>query len=266
MKLFKRYYVILLLSPLILLGCTEDDSGEEVIPEEIIVDDVGVGLVTHFKLNGNANDATAGSFNATVVGEPTVVDGIDGNAYFFNEEDGDNGCGKPGGSYIKLPVYGPIWEEGFSVAAWVKFMEIRNYERIIDLANGRGEDGGMPITFGRLLETNDLALTSWNNNEAYSNRTTGRLIAEDAIVNGELQFLVGTIDKNGHMAIYKNGEKIAEKEDGQAIVNVKRSSNFLAHSNYCEDDPDFRGAMDDVKIFNYALSEEEVAKMFNGLQ
>lgn len=269
MKLFKLFYVILLLCPLIFFGCSEDDSeNAEVIPDDepVVVENVGVGLVTHFKLNGNGEDATVEGFNATVVGEPSAVNGVDGEAYFFNEEDGDNGCGKPGGAYIQLPVFGPIWEEGFSIAAWVQFTEIRNYERIIDLANGRGEDGGMPITFGRLMQTNDLALTSWNDEDAYSNRSTGRLIAEDAITNGEMMFLVGTIDKNGHMAIYKNGEKIAEKEDGQPIVNVTRTSNFLAHSNYCEEDPDFKGILDDVKIFNYALSPEEVTAIFDNLQ
>ena len=259
---FKQLYCIFLFAPFILFSCSEDDKDlDEVAPEEepIVIEDVGVGLVTHFKLNGNAEDATVESFNATIVGEPNTVVGADGRALFFNQEDGDNGCGQPGGTYIKLPVFGPIWEEGFSVAAWVQFTEIRNYERIIDLGNGRGEDGGMPITFGRLMETNDLALTSWNNEEAYSNRHKGRLIAEDAIENGKLQFLVGTVDKNGRMAIYKDGVLIAEKDDGQPIVNVERSSNFLAHSNYCKEDPDFKGILDEVRVYNYALSAEEVA-------
>ncbi len=264
MRIFKQFYFILLIAPWIISGCSEDEqNSEEVIPDEepVVVENVGVGLVTHFKLNGNADDATAGSFNATIVGNPNTVDGVEGSALFFNEEDGDNGCGQPGGTYVKLPVFGSIWEEGFSVAAWVQFTEIRNYERIIDLGNGRGEDGGMPITFGRLMETNDLALTSWNNEEAYSNRHKGRLIAEDAIENGKLQFLVGTVDKNGRMAIYKDGILIAEKDDGQSIVNVKRSSNFLAHSNYCKEDPDFKGILDDVRVYNYALSAEEVADL-----
>lgn len=264
MRIFKQFYCVILLAPSILFSCSEADKDlDEVTPEEepVIVDNVGVGLVTHFKLNGNAEDATAESFDASTVGEPTIVDGIEGSAIYFNEEDGDNGCGQPGGDYIKLPVFGPIWEEGFSVTAWVQFTEIRNYERIINLGNGRGEDGGMPITFGRLMETNDLALTSWNNEEAYSNRNDGRLIAEDAIENGKLQFLVGTIDKNGRMVIYKDGILIAEKDDGQPIVNVERSSNFLAHSNYCKEDPDFKGILDEVKIYNYALSAEEVAEM-----
>ena len=72
-----------------------------------------------------------------------------------------------------------------------------------------------------------------------------------AIENGKLQFLVGTVDKNGRMAIYKDGILIAEKDDGQPIVNVKRSSNFLAHSNYCKEDPDFKGILDDVRVYNY---------------
>lgn len=264
MRIFKQFYFILLIAPWIISGCSEDEqNSEEVIPDEelVVVENVGVGLVTHFKLNGNADDATSGSFNATIVGQPGTVDGVEGSALFFNEEDGDNGCGQPGGTYVKLPVFGSIWEEGFSVAAWVQFTEIRNYERIIDLGNGRGEDGGMPITFGRLMETNDLALTSWNNEEAYSNRHKGRLIAEDAIENGKLQFFVGTVDKNGRMAIYKDGILIAEKDDGQPIVNVKRSSNFLAHSNYCKEDPDFKGILDDVRVYNYALSAEEVADL-----
>lgn len=269
MEFFKRFYFIVLLAPLVLFSCTEDEEGE-VDPEEeaIVVDSVGVGLVTHFKLDGNADDATAGQFDATLIGEDaSEVEGVEGSALFFNkEEGGDNGCGMPGGSHIRLPTYGAIWEEGFSVAAWVQFTEVRNYERIVDLANGRGEDGGTNVTFSRLKETNDLALTSWINEDPYTNRTDGRLVAPEAIKNGEMQFLVGTIDKNGAMAIYSNGVKIAEKEDGQPVVNVVRTSNYIAHSNYCEDDPDFRGIMDDVKIFNYALSAEEVEEMYGRLK
>src|SRR5690606_39917415 len=90
MRIFKQFYFILLIAPWIISGCSEDEqNSEEVIPDEepVVVENVGVGLVTHFKLNGNADDATAGSFNATIVGNPNTEDGVEGSALFFNEED-----------------------------------------------------------------------------------------------------------------------------------------------------------------------------------
>lgn len=261
-------YTFLIFAFLTFLGCSNDDGAGDIIPEEeepvengpeIIYDDY---LVAHYELDGNVEDASPNQFDASLVGEFNPVDGMVGTAIFLNEVDGVNECGKAGGSFVALPDIGEIWEDGFSVTAWTMFKENRKFERIIDIGNGWGEDGGLPITLSRNDTLNDLVLTSWIDSNPVTNRQKGRLIAEDVIKNGELQFFAATISPSGEMKIYVDGELVAKKGDGHAIMNVARSENFIGHSNYCEEDNDFRGVMDEVRLYKINLSAEEINKIY----
>ncbi|MTI19461.1 LamG domain-containing protein, partial [Fulvivirga sp. RKSG066] len=194
-----------------------------------------------------------------VVGNPE----INGNAYTFNSVDGNNGCGQAGGDYIKLDTLAADWSNGFTVAGWVKFTEDRYFERIIDFGNGKGEDGGMNVTFSRLTRSSDLALTSWIDSDSVMNREKGRLIARDAIVNGQMLFYVGTISPSGEMKIYINGELEAEKADGNHVANVERTKNYIGHSSWCSFDLDFKGTIDGLYLYNKAITEGEVKALYD---
>lgn len=248
------FWKLLFLLPFFFMAaCSEDDGENDIKPDDD--DPVKETEVPEAFLNftGSSGDNSG----AQTVGDPSQ----DGESLTFNETDEDNGCGQPGGDYIQLPTLGAVWENGFTVAAWVKFTEVRNYERIIDFGNGSGEEGGMNITFSRFAETNDLILTSWINSNSQENRTKGRVNAKDAIKNNEMVFYAGTISPEGEMKIFVNGVKVAEKQDGHPVANVSRSSNFIGHSNWCSEDPDFKGIIDDVQVFNKVLTETEIAAM-----
>lgn len=262
-------YTFLIFVFVTFIGCSNDDDEDaNVIPveeepidngPEIIYDDY---LVAHYALDGSVEDASPNQFDASLVGDFNEVEGMVGTAIFLNEVDSVNECGKAGGSFIALPVIEDIWEEGFSVTAWTMFTENRKFERIVDIGNGWGEDGGVPITLSRNDTLNDLVLTSWIDSNPVTNRQKGRLIAEDVIKNGELQFFAATISPSGEMKIYVDGELVAEKSSGHGIINIARTENFIGHSNYCEEDDDFRGVMDEVRIYNINLSAAEISKIY----
>lgn len=241
-----------LLLALTFVGCSDDDDPAVDPPEEEV--EVPVPSFTF----GAGSDSLG--HEHTVVGDPVM----DGSTMTFNsgEEVGNNGCGKPGGDYIMLDTLGPIWENGFSVAAWVEFEENRYYERIIDFGNGWGENGGMNITFSRRGSDNDLVLTSWIDSDSLTNREKGRLAAWDAIVNNKDKLYVGTISPSGEMKIYVDGELVAEKADGHPVANVQRNRNYIGHSNWCSEDPDFKGTMRGVYIYNKPITAEEVKALF----
>lgn len=244
--------VLCLVLALIAYGCSGDDEADDPKPDEEEVVEVPDPLYTF----GTGTDSTA--FEFEVVGDPTV----NGNVYTFNQTDEMNGCGQIGGDYIKLDTISPIWENGFSVAAWVEFQEDRYFERIIDFGNGWGEHGGMNITFSRLARSSDLVLTSWIDSDSVTNREKGRLIARDAIVNGKSMFYAGTISPSGEMKIYINGELVAEKSDGQPVANVARNDNFIGHSNWCQEDADLKGVLSGLYIFNRPISAGEVKALY----
>lgn len=264
-------FCLLFFSMAAFISCSSDDDSGNVVPDDPVDDpengdpDVNYDdfLVAHFRFDGNVEDASQNELNASLVGEFNEVEAINGSGIFLNEIDSVNECGKAGGSFVQLPTLGEIWQEGFTVTAWVKFTENRKFERIIDLGNGWGEDDGVPITLSRNDTLNDLILTSWINSNPVTNREKGRLTAKDVIKNGEFQFVAATISPAGEMKIYIDGELVAEKAEGHGIVNVARTQNFIGHSNYCEEDDDFRGVMDEVRLYKKNLPAEEIVKIYD---
>ena len=220
----------------------------------------GDSLFAYYPLDCNAMDASGNENHATVIGAPDCVKGVVNKAFVFNTTPQGNGCGLPGGEYIQLPTMGPIWEAGITVCAWADFRANNNYERIFDFGNGSGESGGHPIWFGRVGTSQDLALESWINSSTNINNSTGRLVATGAANLESIEFYCATIEGNT-MKIYVGGELVAEKE-GHPILNVERANNFLGHSNWCNNDPDFKGFMDEVRIYNRALSAEEIRGLY----
>ncbi|MFN0176022.1 MAG: LamG-like jellyroll fold domain-containing protein [Saprospiraceae bacterium] len=210
--------------------------------------------------NCNANDNSGQGNHGTLTGNPTCVPGQRGVGFLFNQNPGSNGCGKPGGEYVQLPAFDSIWQNGFTVCAWVRFDAISFFERIIDFGNGSGDGGGMPIWFGREGSSNNLTLESWITSNGSVNRTLGRLVAPNVITNGNIEYYCGTISGDT-MRIYVNGVLKAQKK-GHPILNVPRSNNFIGRSNWCFNDPDFKGFMDEVRIYNRALTEAEINSLY----
>lgn len=252
------YFLLLLAMSVIFQACHKK---EEVPDPELGYNPAG-DLLLHYDFSGNASDKSDFKNDGTIVGEPQEVEGRNGTALFLNKVDGDNGCDQLGGQYVKLPILGAVWEKGFTLSTWVEFMEIRNYERIFDMGNGLGETSGRNVTFSRLKQTNDLVLTSWINSDSAFNRINGRLVAKNAIVNGELQHYAATISPEGTMKIFVNGEKVAERTDGHAVFNIARERNYIGHSSYCYLDPDLKGTVDDFRLFNKELSEQEIKELY----
>ena len=210
--------------------------------------------------NCNANDNSGNNNHGILSGSPDCIPGQRGEGFLFNQTPGANGCGQSGGEYVQLPPFDAIWANGFTVCAWVRFDNLSYYERIIDFGNGSGDTGGLPIWFGREGASNNLTLESWISSNAGINRSVGRLVAPNAITNGSIEYYCATISGDT-MRIYVNGVLKAQKK-GHPILNVPRSKNFIGRSNWCYADPDFKGFMDEVRIYNRALSESEINALY----
>ena len=220
------------------------------------------GLVAYYSFCGcSADDNSRLENNGSFVGSPNCVKGKGGEGVLLNEGGGgNNGCGLEGGQYVELPTFDALWNNGFTVTAWARFDNPVQNERIIDLGNGPGDLGGLPVWFGREYTNNSLVLESWISDDGFVNSNTGRLVASDAIVNGVLQHYCATI-KGDTMRIFVNGTLKAEKK-GHPIANVKRFNNFLGHSNSCNNNPDFQGVLDEIRVYNRALSAAEINSLY----
>lgn len=232
------------------------------LPAIAISQNITDSLVAHYSFcDCTPTDISGNNRHGTFTGSPQCVDGINGKGLLLNKVPGLNDCGIPGGENVRLPALGAIWENGITLCAWVKFDSENYYERIVDFSNGApGDDGGLPIWFGRENVTNDLAMESWINSDGVQARGTGKVIATGAILNGVLQHYSATI-VNDTMRLYVNGIMVAEKK-GNPILNVGRSANHIGRSTWYCNDPDFSGFIDEVRIYNRALSPEEIMMIY----
>ncbi len=242
----------------ILVSCKEKESE----PEPVTPHNPAGGELLHYDFDKDVMDRGEHKYHGKLIGEPGFVEGKKGSALYLNETDGKNECDQPGGQYVQVPPIGRVWEKGFTVSAWVEFKDNRKFERILDLGNGLGETNGRNVTFSRYEKSNDLVLTSWVNSDPAFNREHGRLIAKDVIVNNKMQHYAATISPSGEMKIFVNGEKKAEQKNGSPVLNVYREKNFIGHSSYCYIDPDLKGIIDDIRIYNKELSEVEIKELF----
>jgi gliding motility-associated-like protein len=219
------------------------------------------GLVGYYTFcDCTAKDQSGNNRHGTITGSPKCIPGMKDYGLLLNQSPGQNNCGQRGGEYIQLPQLGSIWAQGFTVCAWIKFDEIKNFERIIDFSNGTGDAGGMSIWFGREGNSNNLTMESWINANGNQARSVGRLVAANAITNGSIEYYCATISSDT-MRIYVNGVLVAEKK-GNPIANVTRNNNYIGRSAWCANDPDFKGFMDEVRIYNRALSPQEIQSLY----
>ncbi|WP_457568466.1 LamG domain-containing protein [Desulfurobacterium sp.] len=212
----------------------------------------GQGLVAYYSFDTcTAKDYSGHALDGKIKGSVACVNGVKGKAFYFS-----------GNGYVKLPPFNAMWDRGMSVCAWAKFEEPRNFERIIDFGNGPGDSNGMNVWFGRRGRTNDVCVESWVNADGSFNREKGRLTFPEGIENGRKRFYCFTINnRDGEMTIYIDGKRVARKM-GNPVANVKRFQNYIGHSNWSFFDPDFKGMIDEVKIFNYPLSSRQVAALY----
>ena len=148
--------------------------------------------------------------------------------------------------YIQLPYHvGDMQEMTF--AAWVKGSSTTAWQRIFDFGNGEDE-------YLFLTPTNGSAMRF----EIKKNGTTQGLNATTTLGTGKWKHVAVTIGTSG-VAIYIDG---VENASSSSITlrpsDVAPTMSYLGRSQFAAD-PAFKGLMSDVRIYNYALSANEVA-------
>ena len=200
-------------------------------------------MLARWQMDGNLNDATENFMDARF--------GPSGSPQFLDDaKSGTQGLRLAGGSkeYVQLP-YDVAGSRELSFAAWVNVRASSTWQRIFD--------------FGRDTD-HYLFLTPYNGS-----------VMRFAIKNGgdeqtidcpqrlsPLQWRHVVVSMaEGLTVIYVDGEAVAQSS---AITitpaDVRPVLNYLGRSQFAAD-PYFTGYMDDVRIYNYALSADEVAQV-----
>lgn len=199
-------------------------------------DEAGSGTATaQYDFEGNANDS-AGSHNGTTTGSPAYTTGQVGQAIDLNGST----------DYVTLPS-GIANVDDITVAAWVNWDGGNAQQRIFDF----GDD-----------TTNYFFLTPSDfNGQMHCAITTGSYKYENSLITDGLpvgQWVHVAVTLRGNTGIlYVNG---SPKVAGYMSLNpsdFNPVNNYIGKSQW--PDPLFNGQIDDVRIYDYALTDSEIA-------
>jgi len=202
----------------------------------------GPTLVARYAFETNASDSSGNANHATLIGAPTFVAGQYGSGLNLNGT----------GQYATVPAGIMASVSNFTIAAWVNWNGGGAWQRIFDFGNDTSQymfltpssvsgmlrfaistNGSAPGA-EQILETAPLPVGQWRHFAVTRNSNTARLYTN------------GVLAVSGTVTI--------------APANFNPVLNFLGDSQYPAD-PFFNGRLDEVFIYNYALSRTEISRL-----
>ena len=222
-----------------------------------VVNDLTSGLVGYWTFDGQdtdwgtntVNDMSTNSNNGTMINISTSTDAVSGIIGQALDFDGDN-------NYVDVPDSASlrVADGDFSVSFWLKRDAISSViENLVGTENGVSNYLGWSI---RLGGSDTISF--------YVNDGAGQKLAGggEVLVVNEWYHFVGVVDSGNTIYYYLNGtlqdstslagETAFEKNYGLDIGNIESGSNRY-----------FNGSIDEVRIYDRALSVSEVTELYN---
>lgn len=205
-----------------------------------------------WKLDGNADDSSAAGLNGTPTGGPTWVAGVLGEAMELDGIDDYVDCGNP-----------PSLDFGsgdFTVSAWIRMTTI---ERGTVYAKGGDNSGGIRYTLA-MGESNNNKMTLTTDDDVTKAQARGATVVND----GVWHHVVGM--RSGNTAhVYVDGalDGSIGLPDGYDLSGTSQQNALIGA---ITSHPDgalikfFAGTLDDVRVYDKALSDTEIATLASG--
>jgi hypothetical protein len=143
-----------------------------------------------------------------------------------------------------------------SFSFWFFSSSSLTWARIFDFGNGVASDNIIAY-----INSNNLGLAVYGGNS-----TTNPVSQFDNIFSsvndGIWRHVVWTLNSSGTWKIYINGVLQSTKTSTRYPSNVSRSLNYLGKSNWSAD-PNFKGGIDDFRIYKQELTQANVTTLYN---
>ena len=232
------------------------------------------GLVGWWPFNGNANDESGNGNNGTVNGAILTSDrnGFANNAFFFNVNNWSFGSG---GDNIYIPYNSSFNFSNYTISAWVKRNSIgslidspnQNLAIIRRFENGASSQTGevWTLDIGHELSSNCSVLYGYAIQQSpvyqFNCQTT------QTIPLNQWCFVTMKFEQNT-IFLYINGQLVNSVTNNSFTINTNSNSGISigisdqANGHWFP----FDGAIDDIGIWNRALSNQEITELYNGCQ
>jgi hypothetical protein len=158
-----------------------------------------------------------------------------------------------GTTFVQLPALDIDFSQGLTIEARVRFEELTNQCCIVDLGCGRQNQNIMlKHDVSRKLSLVVIVGTTWQEIKTSDNALTAK----------EWLHVTATIQPNGTIKLYVNGQEKKNEANKNLPPKVLRTSNFIGKNNWS--DPPFKGEMDYVRVWQKALTKEEIESSSQG--
>ena len=204
------------------------------------------GLVGWWPFNGNANDESGNGNNGTNNGATLTTDRFGNNNASYNFQN----------NIISIPhnsSLGFLVNSGFTVSIWCNISNLTNVLQIIGKRANGSPNFNWQIAYGG---GNGPNFGSGTGPGLYNGA-----FSPDFLLTNNWYHIVGKFD-NGLWKIYVNG--ILKGSNNSANVNTD-SNTPISIGNSGNFEP-FYGSLDDIGIWNRALTEQEILALYQGCQ
>ena len=200
-------------------------------------------LVAHWTLDGTLQDQTENQRHSqAAVGDVEYTDG---------HQPGHQSAFFRLNQYLQLPT-SVVQGDQLTVSMWVKVISSKSWQRLFDF--GHDTDHYVFLTSSNSSSRISLGVKAGGNEQVLASTTR--------LPSMQWKHVVVTL-KPGDAAIYMDGEQIAHSDAiDYSPSDIKPVLNYLGRSQF-NADPYFTGYMDDVRVYNYALSASDVATLYD---
>lgn len=234
-------------------SCTKKDL-QQLSPAN---ETLGIGLIAYYPFSGNAADSSGNANDGVTYGPILTADrfGNSNKAYDFT----------PTASYIDIsrrPLH-LTGNESRTIAAWVKPNEnpiSQSQPGMMIVSSGQGIDKVSAENNGKTFNLRFNADPGgWRfsfmgyslNNDFDINPTSGDLVTN------KWTHIASTY-KQDTIKLYINGKFLTER---RIFLNTTGNDNFIGKNNHIGYESFFKGKIDDVRIYNRALTLSEIREL-----
>ncbi|GGH06140.1 T9SS type B sorting domain-containing protein [Sphingobacterium alkalisoli] len=202
------------------------------------------------------NDAAANGFEAT----PYIAEGKSSGAANFAV------AGDAAQKRLTAPAkaHNTLGTQSFSISYWMKgdentYTVAANNAYMVHKGAFNKNDGGLGKWWGIQLSHNGNINFAIDDDAAKTDNATS--IASNNLFNGQWNHIVATRDVEGRTtSVYINGSRVKHVENVNT-VDIGDVNRALDIGNSTEN-KSYRDLMDELKIYNYALSQEDITRLF----